>query len=221
MIGREVNLLRSLPQTNRNVQTRATSKTAEIIAAAKAYGELYFDGPREYGYGGYKYDGRWKPVALDIINQFQLGGFSRVLDVGCAKGFLVHDLMEIGPDGFEAFGLDVSWYALTHCMPSMVGRLHFGNAINLPFPGNSFDCVLSINTLHNLPREGVIRALSEIQRISGGRAFVQVDSYRTPEQKALFEQWVLTAEFHDYPEGWLQVFKEAGYTGDYYWTIVE
>jgi len=80
--------------------------------------------------------------------------------------------------------------------------------------------VISINTLHNLERPGVIRALREIQRLSGGKAYVQVDSYHTPEEKALFEKWVLTALFHDYPDAWRKVFAEAGYTGDYYWTIV-
>ncbi len=49
---------------------------------------------------------------------------------------------------------------------------------------------------------------------------MQVDSYHTPEQRALFLDWVLTAQFHDYPQGWLQVFAEAGYTGDWAWTLV-
>ena len=108
-----------------------------------------------------------------------------------------------------------------HCEPEVVGRLHLGNAIDLPFPDNSFAAAISLNTLHNLDRDECIQALKELQRVSGGRAFVQVDSYRTPEQKAIFEEWVLTACFHDYPEGWIQLFNEAGYSGDYYWTIIE
>ena len=91
----------------------------------------------------------------------------------------------------------------------------------MPFPDGSFDCVLSLNTIHNFPRPRAIIAMREIQRLSNGRAFVQVDSYLTPEQKDIFESWVLTAEFHDYPDGWLKVFSEAGYTGDYDWTIIE
>jgi hypothetical protein len=81
--------------------------------------------------------------------------------------------------------------------------------------------VISLNTVHNFDRAGAIRALREIQRVSKGRSFVQVDSYRTPEQKEMFESWVLTARFHDYPQGWIELFAEAGYLGDYYWTIVE
>jgi len=216
----EVNLLARLPKTKRNIQKRAEAKDPAVIAMAKQYGEMYFDGPREYGYGGYKYDGRWIPVAEDIVKHFNLKPGDRLLDVGCAKGFLVKDLLTVCP-GLEVFGLDVSLYALMQCEPEVVGRLHLGTAEKLPFPDKSFDCVLSLNTVHNFPRPRATKVMQEIQRVSGGRAFVQVDSYHAPEQREIFESWVLTAEFHDYTAGWIKLFKEAGYTGDWYWTIIE
>ena len=219
-MGREIDLLRSLPKTKRNIQQRAAGKDPEVVATARRFGQEYWDGDRRYGYGGYRYDGRWRSVARDLVAHFGLKPGMRVLDVGCGKGFLVKDLMLECP-GLEAFGLDISRYALMHCAPEVVGRLQLGSADSLPFPDRAFDCVLSINTLHNLPRPGVLRALQEIERVGNGRAYVQVDSYLTPEQKALFEDWVLTALFHDYPDGWKKIFGEAGYTGDYYWTIVE
>lgn len=216
----EINLLRALPKSKRNVQARQEAKDPEVIRISKQYGEMYFDGPRDYGYGGYRYDGRWIPVAKDIVQHFNLKQGDRVLDVGCAKGFLVKDLMSVCP-GLEVFGIDISDYALKHCEPEVIGRLHKGSADQLPFPDGSFDAVISLNTLHNFSRDGVIVAMRELQRVSKGRGFVQVDSYRTPEQKELFEDWVLTAEFHDYPDQWISLFEEAGYTGDYYWTILE
>ncbi len=214
----EVDLLRALPRTKRNIQKREDAKDPEVVRISKQYGEMYFDGPRDYGYGGYRYDGRWVPVAKDIVQHFGLKPGDRVLDVGCAKGFLVKDLLA---EGMDAYGLDISEYALKNCEPEVKGRLHLGSGDNLPFPDTSFDCVLSLNTVHNFTRERAIVAMREIQRLSGGRAFVQVDSYHTPEQKEIFESWVLTAEFHDTPEGWVKMFEEAGYTGDYYWTIIE
>ena len=216
----EVDLLRSLPRTKRNIEKRAGGKDETVVAIAKQFGEMYWDGPREYGYGGYRYDGRWRAVARDIISHFSLRPGMRVLDVGCGKGFLVKDLMLECP-GLEAFGLDVSLYALMRCEGDVVGRLHLGSAEKLPFPDGSFDCVLSLNTIHNLPRPRAVRAMREIRRLSGDRAFVQVDSYHTPQQKAVFESWVLTAEFHDYPSGWIELFAEAGYAGDYCWTIID
>ena len=216
----EIALLRGLPRVKRNIQMRSDAKDPAVVAVSRQYGEMYFDGPRDYGYGGYRYDGRWVPVARDIVAHFGLAPGMRVLDVGCAKGFLVKDLMQVCP-GLEAFGLDISLYALMNCEPDVVGRLHLGTAERLPFADRSFDCVLSLNTVHNFPRPRAVKVIYEIQRVSGGRAFVQVDSYRTPEQKQLFESWVLTAEFHDYPKGWISLFEEAGYTGDYDWTIID
>ncbi|MGK5094549.1 class I SAM-dependent methyltransferase [Deltaproteobacteria bacterium TL4] len=213
----EVNLLRSLPQGKRNVKAREVAKTEEHIRISREYGQMYFDGPREYGYGGYRYDGRWQPVAKDIIEHFGLKSGDRVLDIGCAKGFLVKDLLALGID---VYGIDVSTYALMNCEPEVVGRLHIGSADSLPFPDGSFAAVLAINTIHNLTRDQCIIAVKEMQRLAPGKGFIQVDSYHTPEQKEVFESWVLTARYYDYPEGWIQLFNESGYTGDWYWTII-
>lgn len=218
-MGEYVDLLRTLPRTRRGVPARAASKSSEVVAAAKQFGRDYFDGDRKYGYGGYLYDGRWRSVALDVLYRYALHSGARVLDVGCAKGFLVYDMYQLGLD---AHGLDSSRYAVVECPhPGTVGRLHLGSADDLPFPDKSFDLVLSINTLHNLPRERLIRALREMRRVSRGSMFVQVDSYRTEAERALFLDWVLTAETHGTPEFWLELFSEAGYDGDYCWTIIE
>ena len=214
----EINLLRSLPKGKRNVKSRETAKTEEHIRISREYGEMYFDGSREYGYGGYSYDGRWQPVAKDIVKHFNLKPGDRVLDIGCAKGFLVKDLLALGID---AYGIDVSNYALMNCEPEVVGRLQIGSADNLPFPSNSFAAVISINTIHNLPYKQCVTAVKEMQRLAPGKGFIQVDSYRTPEQKEIFESWVLTAMYYGYPEEWIKLFQEAGYTGDWYWTIIE
>jgi cyclopropane fatty-acyl-phospholipid synthase-like methyltransferase len=218
-MGREVDLLRSLPKTKRNIEKRAEEKDERVIAISRQFGCEYWDGDRKYGYGGYRYDGRWRAVARDMIEHFGLKPGMRVLDVGCGKGFLVKDLMLECP-GLEAFGLDISRYALMNCEKEVIGRLHLGDAVSLPFPDASFDCVISLNTIHNLTRAEAVVAMREIQRLSVGRAFVQVDSYRTPEEREIALSWIITARFHDYPEGWLKVYAEAGYTGDYYWTII-
>ena len=216
----EINLLQSLPKGNRDILARSRAKNEDVIQTAKKFGFEYFDGDRKFGYGGYFYDGRWLPVAQRIISHYELESGMRVLDIGCAKGFLIKDLIRECP-GLEVFGLDISEYALLNCEPEVSGRLHLGSADALPFPSKSFDLVLSINTLHNLKNGRVIKALKEIERVSKNNSFIQVDSYFTQEQKEKFESWVLTAEFYDFPEGWLNLFRKAGYTGDYFWTVVD
>jgi len=216
----EINLLKRYPSGNPSVAKRASAKTNEHVRVSREYGKMYFDGPREYGYGGYRYDGRWVAIAEDMIAHWNLKPGMRVLDIGAAKGFLVKDFM-IACKGIEAFGLDISEYALMNCETEVVGRLHLGNCAQLPFPDNSFDAVVCINTIHNLERDECVQAVKEIERVAlNGNAYIQVDSYRTEEQRELFENWVLTAYTHDYPDGWKDLFNEAGYTGDYYWTII-
>ncbi len=216
----EINLLRRYPKAKRNIEKRTEGLNPENIRIAREYGRAYFDGPREQGYGGYRYDGRWTAIAEDMVAHWDLKPGDRVLDVGCAKGFLVKDLMRVCP-GLEVFGLDISEYALMTAEPETIGRLHLGDAVRLPFPDNSFQAVISINTIHNLDRAGCLQAVREMQRLAPGRGYIQVDSYRTPREEEIFLSWVLTAKTHYDPAGWVRLFEEAGYTGDYYWTIIE
>jgi len=217
----KVNLLKGLPKGKRTVSVRADKKSAENIRISRLYGHQYFDGDRKYGYGGYSYDGRWQPVAKDIIAHFGLKPGDRVLDIGAAKGFLVKDLGQ-AMAGLDVYGTDISSYALKCCEKEVVGQLHLHDLNTpLPFPDNSFDAVVCINTLHNLKRENVILALREMTRVvREDKIFVQVDSYETIEQQEIFLDWVLTAYTHDFPEGWLNIFREADYCGDYNWTII-
>ena len=215
----ELNLLHRYPRSKRKVAERHAAQGLQREVAMR-FGPEYFDGDRTQGYGGYRYDGRWVPVAETFRDHWGLKPGDRVLDIGCAKGFLVKDLMVVSP-GLEVIGLDISEYALTHCESEIRGRLTVGNAAWLPFPDSSFRAAISINTIHNLEGDLCVQAVREMQRVAPGGGYIQVDSYRTPEERALFLEWVLTAKTHDDPDGWKALFATAGYTGDYYWTIIE
>lgn len=215
---RMINLLEANPKVARDIEARLVNKEENRRLALK-FGFEYFDGPREQGYGGYRYDGRWVAVARRLADLYGLTPGMRVLDIGCAKGFLVKDLMEVVP-GLEVIGLDISDYALDNCHPDARGHLMRGGCDDLPFADNSFDLALAINTVHNLDHSGCLRSLREIQRVSPGAAFVQVDAYRNEAERRIFEDWMLTAQTYLTPEGWIAMFEEAGYTGDYYWTVL-
>lgn len=217
-MGTEKNLLFTLPKTDRNIKQRSKSKSKNVIKLSREFGFEYFDGDRKYGYGGYSYDGRWRSVARNFIAEYRLSSGMKVLDIGCAKGFLVKDLMIECP-GLEVFGIDISEYALQKCEKEVIGRLHHGDARYLPFPSKSFDFVFSLNTLHNLNKEDVFRALKEIERVKIINSYVVVDSYRDSREKEIFEEWMLTALYHDFPEGWIDTFQKSGFSGDYYWTF--
>lgn len=218
-MGIEVDLLAKYPKVSRDLTARLHHKNEEVRAIARRFDFDYFDGDRTYGYGGFTYKPRfWKPVVPDLVRHFGLTSDSRVLDVGCAKGFLLHDLQEELP-GLHVRGVDISKYAIEHSMPPVREKLSVGSATCLEFEDNSFDLVISINTIHNLDREGCARALKEIQRVSGGKAFITVDAYRNEVERARMEAWNLTALTMMSVEEWKDFFRETGYDGDYYWFI--
>jgi ubiquinone/menaquinone biosynthesis C-methylase UbiE len=216
---KEFDLLGAMPKCVRNVGARREGKE-ENRRLALQFGREYFDGAREQGYGGYRYDGRWVAVAKRAIAHWKLKPGDRVLDVGCAKGFFVKDLRDALP-GLDVTGLDVSDYAIEHAHPDAKPYLRKGSCDNLPFADNSFAAVFAINSIHNLDRNGCRKALREVERVCPGRGFVQVDAYRTETEREVFLDWMLTAKCFDTPQGWRQLFAQAGYTGYYWWTILE
>jgi len=216
---REVNLLDRYPRSKRDIASRAAAAPTER-AIAKQFGREYFDGNRGQGYGGYRYDGRWVPVAERFRDFYDLRAGHRVLEIGCAKGFFLHDLRDVVP-GITLTGVDVSKYAIDHAMDDVKPGLVVASADSLPFPDRSFDLVISINVAHNLELEGCMRAIREMERVSLRHKYLQVDSWLDEEQKEKFLRWQLTALTFFDPEGWRRVFGEAGYTGDYFWTLTE
>ncbi len=216
--GREINLLDRLPAVRRDPKARAQAKTAEDRALAKQFGRDFFDGERRHGYGGYRYDGRWLPVARRIVEYYQLPPDARILDVGAAKGFLLHDFLQVLP-GATVRGIDVSTYARDHAHAGTGALIDIGSAESLPYADASFDLVLSINSIHNLPLERCKQALREMERVSRAHKFVTIDAWRNEEEHQRLLDWILTAETYLSVEDWVRLFGEVGYTGDYWWFI--
>ena len=211
----EINFLAAYQKaTKRNyVQRVVEHDKADSAVIAKQWGFDYWDGDRRYGYGGYSYDGRWAPIARDIVRHYGLKPGDRVLDVGCGKAFLLHEIAQAVP-GVEVAGLDVSEYGLAHAKEEVRDKLRLGNASELPWPDQSFDLVISLNTFHNLRVPDLKRAVQEMERV-GRRKWLCVESYRTEREKMNLLYWQLTcASFFD-TEEWAWLFKEWGYSGDY------
>lgn len=216
----EINLHDIRHKAVRDYNKRAKEKTPEVIQTAKQFGKDFFDGDRGYGYGGYKYDGRWKSIVKRMKEYYRLPETAAILDIGCAKGFMLHDFKELMPDVTIA-GIDVSEYAIENAMNSVKPYLKIASAEKLPYPDKSFDLVISINSIHNLSLERLKNALWEIQRVCRGNSYITVDAWRNDEEKKNLYKWVLTAETMMHVNDWEKLFKEVGYTGDYWWFIAE
>jgi len=218
-LGREIDLLVNYPKANRDLTARLESKSEESRAIGRKFGFDYFDGDRNHGYGGFSYNSRfWQPVIPTIVENYQISNQSKVLDVGCAKGFFLFDLKQALPE-ISIKGVDISEYAISHSLPEVKQELQVGNATALPFADSTFDFVMSINTIHNLNRSDCAKSLQEIERVTKGNSFITVDAYRNDEEKARMEAWNLTALTMMSVDEWKDFFLEVGYSGDYYWFI--
>lgn len=218
-MGREINLMRNYPYSQRDITGRLESKTQKDKLIAMEFGQEFFDGSRSHGYGGFSYNSRfWKNVVPDFIQHWQLKNGDSLLDIGCAKGFMLYDLKEYLPN-LDVYGVDISEYAIDNAKEEVRDFCQVANAISLPFDDQSIDISISITTLHNLEEKDLIKALLEIERVSRKGSFITLDAYRNNEEKDRMEAWNLTAKTVMHVDDWKDFFYDVGYTGDYYWFI--
>ena len=218
-MGKEIDLLVNYPRTNRDVNQRGIEKSEKDRKIARAFGRDFFDGDRRNGYGGFYYNSRfWQPVIPTFQKHFELTSGSSILDVGCAKGFMLYDFSKLVP-GINLRGIDISEYAINNSKQEIRKFIQVANAKKIPFLDNSFDVVISINTIHNLERSECAEALREITRVSKKYSFITIDAYRNDEEKKKMHAWNLTAKTIMSVDDWKLFFKEVGYNGDYYWFI--
>jgi SAM-dependent methyltransferase len=187
---------------------------AEAAKVAKKFGAEYWDGDRKFGYGGFKYDGRYRQVAEAMARHYGLKPGDSILDVGCGKAFLLYEFTQVVP-GVKVQGIDISQYGIENAKPEVRPFLQVGNATELPFPDHSFDLVISITTFHNLYCYELDKAVREVERVGKKNKYIVVESYRNEEEKANLLYWQLTCEMFCTPREWEWWYDRCGYTGDY------
>lgn len=214
---REIDFVSSLhTSTHRDyIQRVVDHDKAACAEIAKRWGEDYWDGERQYGYGGYTYDGRWRPVAEAMARHYGLKSGDRILDVGCGKAFLLYEFTQVVP-GINISGIDVSEYGLEHAKAEVWPFLKVADAKELPFEESSFDFVYSLNTLHNLKVFDLYKAVQEIERVGReDKKYILLESFRNEREKVNLLYWQLTCESFYSTEEWIWIFNQVGYTGDY------
>jgi SAM-dependent methyltransferase len=214
-MGRLLNIITPLHKRSaRNYIERMVNDKVHCSEVARRYDFDYWDGDRKYGYGGYRYDGRWAVVAKALIEQYKLPSNARILDVGCGKGFLLFELKKLLPAA-EIVGIDISDHALSDAKPEVKPFLRKLRAQDkYPFADKEFDLVFSNTTLHNLYVFDLKKAAREIERV-GKNKYICVESYRNVQELFNLQCWALTCEMFFTPEEWVYFYNECGYTGDY------
>jgi len=242
----EFNLLGTYPRMNREKIERDLSPEALERAARLDF--FYYDGDRKYGFGGYRYDGRWRAVAAAARERYGLHSGSRVLVDRCDKGFLIYDLMQLIP-GITVYGLSPSVYTINHALEGygrwfltqtlqagdpaliedqarrqVVPFMIHGHVTDIPFKDGFFDTVISINSACAYPEAECRRAVREILRVTrdrGARSYVQNDSWRNERERQMLLNWTLLCKTFLDTDGWARLYAEEGYHGDWGFTIIE
>lgn len=201
-------------KTSRDYLARMNDDKVHCMEVARQYGKDYWDGDRRYGYGGYKYDGRWKPLAEQLIARYGLTNQSRIVDFGCGKAHVLYELHQLLPDAYLE-GTDVSAYGLGDAPEGIrYALLEQSAQHSTPYGSKEIDLVLAMGSLHNLKNFERANALAEMERI-GRQKYLWVESYRNAREQFNLECWALTCWAFQTPDEWVYEFQQVGYTGDY------
>ena len=206
---REFNALKSYPKLDKRVVGDRMIKH-RIIACNRGFD--FFDGDRNYGYGGYHYNGWWLPVAKDLVEEYGLTGESSVLQLQCEKGFLLHDLLSLHP--MKVKGSETSVYARHTAMKNVKNSIILSPPIHIQADKHEFDLVIALGVVYSLMLSDAMDCLREITRV-GKQSFITLASYDTEEDLRLFRQWTLLSSLVLKKDEWREVLNHCGFTGDY------
>jgi len=211
----ELNFLTSIHTSTKRdyVQRVVDHDKAACAEVATQWGYDYWDGDRKFGFGGYKYDGRWRPVAEEMASHYGLKADDKILDIGCGKAFLLYEFTQVVP-GLQVAGIDISEYGVENAKEEVRPFLKTGNCTSLPYEDDEFDFVYSLNTFHNLKNFELSDAVKEMVRVANKNSYICIESYRNEREKMNLLYWQLTCRsFYD-TEEWTWLLKQHGYTGD-------
>ena len=136
------------------------------------YHKGYWEDGDGSNYHSYGFDPGW-PVIASVVRQFLNPG-ATAYEVACAKGYLVKTLLHFG---FNAYGIDISDYAISKADADVANRLQVANAVSLPWPEDTADIILSMEFFEHVPEDEVDIVLSEKMRVlkDGGIMMMKIN----------------------------------------------
>jgi SAM-dependent methyltransferase len=214
--NKQINFWKYYPKSNRkNISALRVKVSKKLRKKLQKFPKEYFDGKRAHGYGGYYYNPKFfKKIVEAMIRKYKLNNKSKILDIGCAKGFMMYDFKKALPN-CEIKGIDISRYCKMKAMKKIKKFIKVGTCERLPYPEKYFDFVVSISTIHNVAKNGIIKSLKEIVRVAKKDSFIRIKAYKNLKEKKKIDNWNVVAKSNLSQNKWLELFKETKYFGDY------
>ena len=212
----KVNFWKYYPKSNRkNISNLRVKVSDKLRKKLQKFPKEYFDGKRSHGYGGYYYNPKFfKKIVKAMIKYYKLNNKSKILDIGCAKGFMMYEFKKALP-GCEIKGIDISTYCKKKAVKKIKKFIKIGTCEKLPYPDKYFDFVVSISSIHNVKKTGIIESLKEIVRVSKRNSFIRVKAYKNLKEKKFIDEWNVVAKSNLSISEWKNLFKQTKYEGDF------
>ena len=180
------------------------------------FGKSYFDNKKiGIGYGQYLYDGRFAKNARQIANFFKLKKNSKVLEVGCAKGYLLVEFLKLG---MKTFGLDGSYYAKINAHKLIKKNIKkFNIEKKMPFKSDFFDFVICKEVLPHIKKNKLNSLIKEISRVvkKKNNILIEIQSFKDKSDKFFFQNWDPTHKSCFNEKEWIKILKNNDYKGYY------
>jgi SAM-dependent methyltransferase len=141
-----------------------------------------------------------------------IGQGTKVIDVGCGAGrhsFEAYrrgaDVVAFDQDATGLAGVDTMFRAMAdsgEVPPAARAETVVGNALALPYPDRTFDCVIASEILEHVPADN--KAIDELIRVLkvGGRLAVTVPRW-LPERLC----WLLSDDYHSNEGGHIRIYR--------------
>jgi|TARA_B110000977_G_scaffold113490_1_gene146884 ubiquinone/menaquinone biosynthesis C-methylase UbiE len=205
--------------TKKKMVNRKVKRSIKNKLTAWKLGKEYYDGDRNDGYAGFGYDGRWLKLLPKIIKKYKLSNKSRILDLGCKKGFIMKDLKILLPE-CEVWGIEDHEYPIKNAEKEIKKKIILKNYYDIPFENNYFDFVIGFSSIYKYNLKDVVEIIKEIKRVSK-KSFFTIASYSNDKEKKIFDEWTLLGTTILHKKDWVKLFQLIDYKGDYYFTTAE
>ena len=115
---------------------------------------------------------------------------AKILDIGCSHGTAMLDLRK---KGYDTYGIDISSTAIEYCEMRGLDNVRVNSSVDIHWPDNYFDCIISSDTLEHLDPTEVEPTCLEMKRLlkPGGSAILAVST--KPERNRKYDS---VAEAH-------------------------